>query len=68
MSFSAGMGNRDTLEFMITVNSDNLIEWEECIIVIIAIPVKANIVLDMDNNQYKIIIEDVDSKNYDLIL
>ena len=63
MSFSTGMGNGDTLEFVITVNSDNLTEWEECIIIVTQEPTKDNVVIDGDNSQYKIIVYDSDSKN-----
>ena len=62
MSFSTGVGNGDTMEFEITVNSDNLTEWEECIIIVIQEPTKDNVVIDGDNSQYKITVYDPDSK------
>ena len=63
MSFSAGMGNGDTLEFDVSVNSDDLIEWEECIVIIISDPMKSNVLIDGNSNQYKITIDDQDSKD-----
>ena len=61
-TFSADMGNGASLDFEVTVNSDNLIECNETIVIAISDPMKANIMIDSDNSQYNITIEDVDGK------
>ena len=64
MSFSAGMGDGDSLDFEITVNLDNLIECNETIVIAIEDRMKANVMIDRDNSQYNITIEDSDSKKW----
>ena len=51
--------------FDVTVSSeggDNLIEWEECIVVVITDLLKDNVMIDSSNNQAKVTIDDQDSK------
>ena len=62
MSFASGAGNGDTIMFDVTVSSDNLIEWEECIVVVITDLLKDNVMIDSSNNQAKVTIDDQDSK------
>ena len=63
MTFSAGMGGGDSIEFEITVNSDALIECDETFIIVISEQIKDNVVIDENNDQYSVTIEDQDSKN-----
>ena len=62
MSFASGAGSGDTIMFDVTVSSDNLIEWEECIVVVITDLLKDNVMIDSSNNQAKVTIDDQDSK------
>ena len=62
MSFSAGNGNgTDSIEFDVTVNPDNFIEWDECIVVEIGGLNKDNVIID--SNQCKTTIVDQDGKH-----
>ena len=65
MSFNSGLGDGSTLTFSVDVNADDLIEWDESIVVEILDPTKSNVVFQ--NNQYTTNIVDQDSKSFSQI-
>lgn len=60
MMFRAKDGDGTSLNFGVTVNSDNLIEWEKNIVIHLVEPRQSNIILN--NSQVQTTLKDIDSK------
>ena len=62
MSFNSGVGDGTNLFFSITVDSDDFVEWDESIKIMLADQIKTNVMIDSNNNQVNINLIDQDGK------